>query len=45
MTGVIPFFIIASMMALEQGAQQVWRRTLVSPIGASILSFCFFISI
>jgi hypothetical protein len=43
MTGVIPFFIIASMMALEHGAQQVWRRTLVSPIGASILSLTFFI--
>lgn len=30
----MPDFIMASMMALEQGAQHVWRRTTVSPIGA-----------
>ena len=34
MTGVIPFCIIASIIALEHGAQHVWRRTVVSPIGA-----------
>ena len=45
MTGVIPLFIIASIMALEHGAQHVWRRTLVSPIGASILYLTFFICI
>jgi hypothetical protein len=33
MTGVIPFCIIASMIALEHGAQQVWSNTTVSPIG------------
>jgi hypothetical protein len=41
MTGVMPFCIIASMMALEHGAQHVWSRTVVSPIGAWMLFFCF----
>jgi hypothetical protein len=41
MTGVIPLFMRASMIALEHGAQQVWRRTLLSPIGASIISLRF----
>ena len=36
----MPFCSIASMIALEHGAQHVWRRTVVSPIGACIL-LCF----
>jgi hypothetical protein len=39
----MPLFIIASIIALEHGAQQVWRRTVFSPIGACIS--CFFLAI
>ena len=39
---MIPFFIKASIMALEHGAQHVWRRTVVSPPGAWIDDVFFF---
>jgi hypothetical protein len=35
---------MASMIALEHGAQQVWRRTVVSPIGACIMIVDFILN-
>ena len=43
MTGVIPCCIKHSIIADEQGAQQVWSNTLVAPPGTSIWNFFFFI--
>ena len=41
----MPCCIKHSMMADEQGAQQVWRSTLSAPPGTSMVNFFFFINI